>query len=182
MGKFHLKSNKVPILRKFLVVRFHLKSNLVPQMRNFSPTLLGDASVPDRTILVYTQANLSYHFRSLVLLKVFDHLPPLLARDVAYFIAALYFIADEAHFRFSLTTFDSSGEVLTDACIYPFLKNISDYFLPLWDVWGRVQLQLDAKLFISYLPPNTHLDRAGRGGCNSDATPCRPSKSWGLIQ
>ena len=30
MGKFLLKSNKVPILRNFLVVKFHLKRNLVP--------------------------------------------------------------------------------------------------------------------------------------------------------
>ena len=39
MGKFVLKSNQVPILRNFLVLKFHLKSNLVPQMTNFSPTL-----------------------------------------------------------------------------------------------------------------------------------------------
>ena len=39
MGKILLKSNQVPILRNFLVVKFHLKSNLVPQMRNFSQTL-----------------------------------------------------------------------------------------------------------------------------------------------
>ena len=39
MGKFLLKSNQVPILRNFLVVKFHLKRNLVPHMRNFSPTL-----------------------------------------------------------------------------------------------------------------------------------------------
>ena len=68
-----------------------------------------------------------YHFVRLILTEEFYRLPPIWACDVAALpifisILAFDFIVFEAHFRLSFTTFCSSRESFTNACVYPLLK------------------------------------------------------------